>query len=207
MTGLWGGSFSYTYSRLNDNQFGESNYYSSAPGLQNNYTVIPGSPYYNPDQEFGRSLLDSPHKVVLAPTLLLPFGEGQRLASSGIANVLLGGWSITPVVTLQSGFPIGVSQNQPTQSFLYGNFIRPNIVPGQDFLVAGDITDRITGKTTRQSLSEQGGVLDGSGQHVRQRAACAARRLLTMAEQRRPWRRQEHPHGRRVRRLRSASRC
>jgi hypothetical protein len=148
VTGLWGGSMSYTYSRLNDNQFGESNYYSSAPGLQNNYTVIPGSPYYNPDQEYGRSLLDSPHKVVIAPTLLVPLGEGHQHASSGVANVLLGGWSITPVITLQSGFPIGVSQNQPTQSFLYGNGIRPNIVPGQDFLVPGDITDRITANTT-----------------------------------------------------------
>jgi hypothetical protein len=146
--GLWGGSMSYTYSRLNDNQFGESNYYSSAPGLQNNYTVIPGSAYYNPDQEYGRSLLDSPHKVVVAPTLLVPLGEGHRIASSGIGNVLLGGWSITPVITLQSGFPIGISQNQPTQSFLYGNGIRPNIVPGQDFLVPGGITDRITANTS-----------------------------------------------------------
>ncbi|MGH9144823.1 MAG: TonB-dependent receptor domain-containing protein, partial [Vicinamibacterales bacterium] len=149
VTGVWGGSFSYTYSRLSDNQFGESNYYSNAPGLQNNYTVIPGSPYYNPDQEYGRSLLDSPHKIVLAPTFMLPFGEGHKfLTNSRIGNALLGGWSITPVATLQAGFPIGVSQNQPTQSFLFGNFIRPNIVPGQDFLVAGDITDRITGKTT-----------------------------------------------------------
>jgi hypothetical protein len=147
VTGLWGGSFSYTLSRLNDNQFGESNYYSSAPGLQNNYTVIPGSQYYNPDQEYGRSLLDSPHKIVMAPTLLVPLGEGHKMASSGLANVLLGGWSITPVVTLQAGFPIGVSQNQPTQSFLYGNGIRPNIVPGQDFLVSGDVTDRINANT------------------------------------------------------------
>jgi trimeric autotransporter adhesin len=147
VTGLWGGSFSYTYSRLNDNQFGESNYYSSAPGLQNNYTVIPGSPYYNPDQEYGRSLLDSPHKLVLAPTFLLPLGEGHRLASGRLGNAFFGGWSITPVATLQSGFPIGISQNQPTQSFLYGNGIRPNIVPGQDFLVPGNITDRITDNT------------------------------------------------------------
>jgi hypothetical protein len=133
---------------LNDNQFGESNYYSSAPGLQNNYTVITGSAYYNPAQEYGRSLLDSPHKLVLAPTFLLPFGEGHRMANRRLANALLGGWSITPVVTLQAGFPIGISQNQPTQSFLYGNGQRPNIVPGQDFLVAGDITDRITANTT-----------------------------------------------------------
>ncbi len=78
-TGVWGGNFSYTFSRLTDNQFGESNYYSSAPGLQNNYTVVPDSPYYNPDQEYGRSLLDSPHKVVLAPIFQLPFGEGKTV--------------------------------------------------------------------------------------------------------------------------------
>src|SRR5262249_19229684 len=70
VTGLWGGTVSYTYSRLNDNQWGETNYYSSNPGIQNNYEVIPGSAYYNPDGEYGRSLLDSPHKLVLAPTVM-----------------------------------------------------------------------------------------------------------------------------------------
>jgi hypothetical protein len=148
VSGLWGGSISYTLSRLNDNQFGESNYYSSAPGLQNNYTVIPGSPYYNPDQEYGRSLLDSPHKIVIAPTVMLPFGQGRKFANGGLGDALLGGWSITPVVTVQSGFPIGISQNQPTQSFLFGNGLRPNVVPGENFLVPGDITDRITTNTT-----------------------------------------------------------
>src|SRR5262249_58278002 len=82
VTGLWGGTVSYTYSRLNDNQFSESNYYSSAPGLQNNYVVITGSPYYNPDSEYGRSLLDSPHKLVIAPTVMLPFGAGKNFLSN-----------------------------------------------------------------------------------------------------------------------------
>jgi trimeric autotransporter adhesin len=136
VTGRWGGSVSYTYSRLNDNQFGESNYYSINPGLQNNYTVVPGSPYYNPDQEYGRSLLDSPHKVVIAPTFLLP-GEHR----------LFGGWSITPVVTVQSGFPIGVTQNVTGTQFLYGGTLRPNVVPGQSPLTSGNITDRITANT------------------------------------------------------------
>jgi hypothetical protein len=149
VTGLWGGTFSYTYSRLNDNQFGESNYYSSAPGLQNNYVVVPGSQYYNPDSLYGRSLLDSPHKLVIAPTVMLPFGQGKKyLSNSTIGDAILGNWSITPVVTVQSGFPIGISQLQSGQSFLFGNGIRPNVVPGQDFLVPGDITDRITANTS-----------------------------------------------------------
>jgi hypothetical protein len=132
VTGLWGGQVSYTFSRLTDNQFGESNYYSSNPSLQNNYVVIPGSPYYNPDAEYGRSLLDSPHKLVVAPTLNGPVG-----------GWLAGGWSVTTVVTLQSGFPMGVTQNQTTTPFLFGGTQRPNLVPGAGLLVDGDITDRI----------------------------------------------------------------
>jgi hypothetical protein len=137
VTGRWGGQIGYTFSRLNDNQFAESNYYSSNPGLQNNYTVVPGSAYYNPDQEFGRSLLDSPHKLVVAPTLNVP-GDGW----------LLGGWSVTGVVTVQSGFPIGVTQNQTTTPFLFGGNQRPTLVAGQDYLVPGNITTRITADVT-----------------------------------------------------------
>ena len=148
VTGVWGGSVSYTYSRLNDNQFGQGNYYSSAPGLQNNYEVVPGSPYYNPNAEYGRSLLDSPHKIVVAPTLMLPFGKGQRFAAnSRMSDLLLGGWSITPVATLQSGFPLGVSQNVTTSNtFLFGGTPRPNLT-GQPILASGNITDRITAST------------------------------------------------------------
>jgi hypothetical protein len=142
-TGLWGGNFSYTYSRLNDNQFGQGNYYSSAPGLQNNYTVIPGSAYYDPDQEYGLSLLDSPHKIVIAPTLNLPFGEGRKWATSGLASAIAGGWSLTTVITYQSGFPIGVSQNVSGTQFLFGGTLRPNVNDGADLLVPGDITERI----------------------------------------------------------------
>jgi hypothetical protein len=149
-TGLWGGSFSYTYSRLNDNQFGESNYYSSNPGLQNNYTVIPGSPYYNPNLEYGRSLLDSPHKLVVAPTVNLPFGQGRQfLSGNWFGDRVLGGWAVTPVFTLQSGFPIGVTQNvTTTNTFLFGDKPRPNIVSGQPFLMPGNITDRIKATVT-----------------------------------------------------------
>ena len=147
--GIWGGDFSYTFSRLNDNQFGQSNYYSSSPGLLNNYEVVPGSPYYNPDAEYGRSLLDSPHKIVIRPIVNLPFGRGKKfLANSRVGDMLLGGWMVSPVIQIQSGFPIGVSQNTTGTIFLYGGTARPNIVPGQPFIVDGDITDRIRANTT-----------------------------------------------------------
>ena len=76
---------------------------------------------------------------------MLPFGEGHKyMANSRLADLLLGGWSITPVATLQSGFPLGVSQNVTTSNtFLFGGTPRPNIVPGQPILASGDITSRI----------------------------------------------------------------
>ena len=138
----WSGSFSYTFSRLWDNQFGQGNYYTSAPGLLNHYSFIEGSDYFNPDAEYGRSLIDSPHKLSMTPSVQLPFGEGRRFFNSNrAANLILGNWSISAVIQMQSGFPIGVSQNTNNTNLL-GAAQRPNIVPGQEF-VLGDITDRL----------------------------------------------------------------
>jgi hypothetical protein len=141
-TGWWGGRISYTYSRLDDNQFGQGNYYSNAPGILNNYTAVPWSEYFDPDAEYGRSRLDSPHKVVASPIIRLPFGEGRRWLTSGIGNALAGGWTVSFVIQMQSGFPLGVSQNVNNTNLL-GAGQRPNVVPGVDQGVPGSITDRL----------------------------------------------------------------
>ena len=145
----WGVNVNYTFSRLMDNQVGQSNFYSASPGVQNNYVLVPWSTYFNPDAEYSRSLLDSPHKLTVAPTLILPFGEGQKwLANSGWGNALLGGWSFTAVAQFQSGFPVGVSQQVNGTQFLFGGAIRPNLVPGAEILADGNITSRIEANTT-----------------------------------------------------------
>lgn len=141
-TGWWGGRFSYTYSRLSDNQFGQGNYYTGAPGILNHYTAVPWSDYFNPDAEYGRSLLDSPHKLALSPILRLPFGRGQRWLDKGVGNLLAGGWTVSFVIQLQSGFPIGVSQNTNNTNLL-GAGQRPNLVSGVAPLVGGSITERL----------------------------------------------------------------
>ena len=75
------------YSRLMDNQVGASNYYSRAPGVQNNYVLVPWSATTTRTRSTARSLLDSPHKVTISPTLLLPFGEGKKfLANNAVAR-------------------------------------------------------------------------------------------------------------------------
>ena len=70
----------------------------------------------------------------MTPTVQLPFGEGRRFFNeSRIANAILGNWTISAVIQMQSGFPIGVSQNTNNTNLL-GSDQRPNIVPGQEFL-------------------------------------------------------------------------
>ena len=72
------------------------------------YSFIEGSSYFNPEAEYGRSLIDSPHKLSMTPSVQLPFGEGRRfLNESRLANAILGNWTISAVIQLQSGFPIG----------------------------------------------------------------------------------------------------
>ncbi len=141
-TGVWGGRISYTYSRLDDNQFAQGNYYSNSPGILNHFAAVPGSPYYNPDSEYGRSLLDSPHKLVASPIFRLPFGRGQRWLTTGAGAWIAGGWTLSAVIQMQSGFPIGVSQNTANTNLLGANQ-RPNVVPGVDPRVPGSITDRL----------------------------------------------------------------
>jgi hypothetical protein len=79
---------------------------------------------------------------VASPIFRLPFGEGERWLTSGIGSVLAGGWTVSLVVQMQSGFPISVSQNVNNTNLL-GAGQRPNIVEGVEPLLGGSITDRL----------------------------------------------------------------
>src|SRR5262245_58339533 len=155
VTNGWGGRFSYTYSVLKDNQFGETNFYSAvSPGLaMNNYNFISSAPgcaagqqfttaCYDPMSEYTNSILDVPHRVLLAPMFQLPFGQGKRWANgSKAADLALGGWTVTMAVTLQSGFPINIQQTADTR--LGGqNTNRPNF-SGADIETPGSFADRL----------------------------------------------------------------
>jgi hypothetical protein len=143
MTHGFGGRVSYTYSVLKDNQMGEGNFYS-AGGVNplNNYNFIPGSSYYNPDAEYAYSLLDVPHRLIIAPSVELPFGRGKKYgANSSIVDALAGGWQITAAINIPSGFPLSVGQSDNTGTF--SNVQRPNIVSGVDLATPGSYEDRL----------------------------------------------------------------
>jgi trimeric autotransporter adhesin len=140
----WGGRVSYTYSVLKDNLVGEDNFYSPiSPGLPlNNYNYIPGSAYYNPDADYGYSLLDVPHRVILAPVVELPFGKGKKWGGgSRAADLIVGGWVLSAAINLQSGFPLNIQQTDNTGTF--AGVQRPNLVPGVDLATAGSFEDRL----------------------------------------------------------------
>ena len=90
-----GGRFSYTYSVLKDNQVGETNFYSAGqPGAAGEQLqlsrIVAGvrggqaftSACYDPLRSTGYSLLDVPHRVIIAPIVELPFGAGRKWGES-----------------------------------------------------------------------------------------------------------------------------
>ena len=133
MTNGYGLDVNYTFSRLDDNQFGESNSFSSRQGnaLDN----------YDLDGEFGVSLLDISHRLNVNATFELPFGEGHRWVADGLGNTLLGGWIVTVAGRYQSGFPLNISQSS-NNSGLLGSNQRPNLVTGVDVMTTGSQEER-----------------------------------------------------------------
>ena len=137
---------------MNDNQigqFGSGNYlaFAAAPGIIDSYNYIPGSPNYNPDVDYGASLNDMPHKIVIAPIVQLPFGPGRPHLNTGWLSHVAGGWTVAMVAMVQSGFPIAVTQTPNTTNLNNGAGQRPNLVPGVDIMAPGDITERLANNT------------------------------------------------------------
>jgi hypothetical protein len=131
----WGVNANYTFSRLMDNQFGESNTYSAR-----NQAALDN---YDLEREWGYSLLDVPHRVNVNGTFVVPVGAGHKWLSAGLGDAILGGWSLTMAARFQNGFPVSVWQSS-NNSGLLGSSQRPNIVPGVDLATSGSLEDRLT---------------------------------------------------------------
>ncbi len=93
-----------------------------------------------PELEWSRGIFDVPHSFKLNTVVELPFGEGRRWLTDGIANQILGGWRVAIIQSYFSGRPIGVTSNAPLPIFNLTN--RPNVT-GADWRapIAGDEFD------------------------------------------------------------------
>jgi hypothetical protein len=121
MSSGWGGRINYTYSRLKDNQFAESNSYSGTRAEAQNI--------YDLEAEYAVGLLDVPHKLVFSPIFELPFA-------------ILGDWTISSIVAFESGFPWAVDNNSNTLSAYGYRVQRPNL-SGADIETSGSRDDRL----------------------------------------------------------------
>jgi hypothetical protein len=130
----WGVNANYTFSRLMDSQFGESNTYS----MRNNSALD----NYDLERDWGYSLLDVPHRMNLNGTVFVPIGAGHRWLNRGLGNAMLGGWSVTMAARFQNGFPVSVWQSN-NNSGLLGSSQRPNIVSGVALATSGSLDERL----------------------------------------------------------------
>jgi hypothetical protein len=117
---------SYTLSKSTDNGSGIRTLGTDPLNPQNSYCL---------SCEDGPSVFDQRHRFVASVVYDLPFGPDRRYLNSGPLSRVIGGWKVTSVVTLASGFPLTVSAGEDTANI--GNCCRPN----RDFSVDTKIDD------------------------------------------------------------------
>jgi len=155
-TGWWGGRFSYTFSRTEDNQFGQSTTYQTRTATaQNNYDL---------DAEYGLSNFDTPHHIVFAPIVKFPDSH----SSNGAARMLLSGWNASSVIELVSGSPLNavLSGGVSTANLgLLGGVQRPNLTGDPN--TTGSDQDRVASAdhATARFFNSGAFVNPGAGQY------------------------------------------
>lgn len=109
---------SYTYSKALTN--GVSGF-GGDPGIVY-FPVAPDS------LDVGSSNTDLRHNFTLSVLYDLPVGHGRRYldGAGGVAQALLGGWSINGIFVAHSGYPLGMSMSSNQSGTAFGN--RPNRV-------------------------------------------------------------------------------
>ncbi len=81
--------------------------------------------------EWGLSIFDVRHRVVSSVLYELPFGAGKKWAQEGIGSAILGGWQLTNILSLSSGFARNPNVGQDRANLGHGDQ-RPMAVSGQD---------------------------------------------------------------------------
>ncbi|HUQ32495.1 MAG TPA: TonB-dependent receptor [Pyrinomonadaceae bacterium] len=103
----------YTFSKTIDNVSGSlsTDELNATRAGQNGANIY--NDQSNPQQNKARGDFDRPHRLVVSYTYELPFGKGQSYLSgvSPALNQLIGNWSLSGIVTYQSGLPFSVTDS------------------------------------------------------------------------------------------------
>jgi Carboxypeptidase regulatory-like domain len=117
--------FAYTHSKLIDDA---SSVFSSTVLSSPNSSSLIAADTFRPYLERDSSNGDMPNVTSLSAVYELPAGRGHKFASTGLANLLIGGWAVNGIAALQSGMPVTVTQATNNNAFAGFALQRPNIV-------------------------------------------------------------------------------
>lgn len=117
--------FAYTHSKLIDDA---SSVFSSTVLSSPNSSSLIAADTFRPYLERDSSNGDMPNVTSIAATYDLPAGRGHQLASSGLANLVIGGWAVNTIASLQSGMPVTVTQATNNNAFAGYALQRPNLI-------------------------------------------------------------------------------
>jgi hypothetical protein len=95
---------SYTFGKVLTNNLGY--YGSGGVAAEGAYWMNA----YQPEWNYGRAFHDIRHNFVLAGNYELPFGKGMKWGAEwgGLTDAILGGWKLSAIYQVRTGFPITV---------------------------------------------------------------------------------------------------
>jgi len=114
----------YTWAKSMDDK-------SAAAGVGATGAGYQGFEYnHNPNLDYGPSDFNVGQRFVTSYVWQLPFGRGQKFANqvNRAADLAIGGWQLSGIVTFQTGFPFTVTAND-VQNINDSQFMHGNIVP------------------------------------------------------------------------------
>lgn len=153
---------SYTWSKLID----DASSVFDASVLTGPIANYPVADSFNRGRERDVSTGDIPHAFVTSYTYEFPLGKGHRFAPWGFYNTLLGGWSMSGILTMQSGMPIAVTQATNFNAFAGFGVQRPNLV-GNPTLTVGQRTVQMWFNTSAFATTPQFAIGTASRNPVR----------------------------------------
>jgi hypothetical protein len=115
---------SYTLSRTRSNNLGY--YGSGGVAAEGAYWMNT----YEPEWNYGPAFFDARHNFVFSANYEIPFGKGRKWASdaSPVVDAVIGGWRLSGIFQLRSGFPITVTDGRARSLQGQRGNERPNCV-------------------------------------------------------------------------------
>ncbi len=117
-------ALSYTRSKLRDDA---SSVFDQSI-LTGPVANVPIADTFNRRGERDYSTGDIPHVFTSSVVWDLPFGAGRARQPRGVAGVLVNGWTLSGILTLQSGVPLAIAQTTNNNAFAGFGTQRPNLV-------------------------------------------------------------------------------